>query len=168
MRLLVEGEAMINDGTALVAYRVALVAAVEGTFSFGDAVLEFFTSAAGGVAIGVAIGWLSLQVIRRQSDEALSIFVSVITAYAAYIVAEEAARLRRAQRGRPPASSAAGTPHAALDAGTRLSGRRVLARDDVRARGAAVRAARAAGAGGGRGARRRPARAAGARRSRSP
>ena len=37
VRLLVEGEAMINDGTALVAFRVALVAAVEGTFSLGDA-----------------------------------------------------------------------------------------------------------------------------------
>src|SRR5688572_21879827 len=46
VRLLVEGEAMINDGTALVAYRVALVAAVEGTFSAGDALLEFVGSAA--------------------------------------------------------------------------------------------------------------------------
>src|ERR687897_396187 len=90
VRLLVEGEAMINDGTALVAYRVALVAAVEGTFSLGDAALEFVTSAVGGVAIGLAVGWSSLQVVRRQSDASLSIFVSVITCYAAYIVAEEA------------------------------------------------------------------------------
>ena len=81
---------MINDGTALVAYRVALVAAVEGTFSLGDALLEFVVNAAGGVAVGLAIG-----VARHQGDPrarpttALSIFVSVITAYAAYIVAEE-------------------------------------------------------------------------------
>ena len=52
---------MINDGTALVAYRVALAAAVEGTFSLGDAVLEFVVSAAGGVAIGLAIGWLACR-----------------------------------------------------------------------------------------------------------
>ena len=89
LRLLVEGEAMVNDGTALVAYRVALAAAVEGTFSLGDAVFEFLYSAAGGVAIGVAIAWLALQIIRRQTDVALSIFVTVIQAYAAYIVAEE-------------------------------------------------------------------------------
>jgi CPA1 family monovalent cation:H+ antiporter len=120
VRTLVEGEAMINDGTALVAYRVALVAAVEGTFSFGDAVLEFLTSAAGGVAIGLAIGWLSLQVIRRQSDETLSIFISVVTAYAAYIVAEEA-------HVSGVLSAVAGGifggwhQHSALDAGTRLS-----------------------------------------------
>src|SRR5215212_9260003 len=55
VRLLVEGEAMINDGTALVAYRVALAAAVEGTFSANEAVLEFLTSADGGVAVGLAI-----------------------------------------------------------------------------------------------------------------
>ena len=120
VRLLVEGEAMINDGTALVAYRVALAAAVEGTFSFDDAVLEFVTSAAGGVVIGVALGWLNLQVIRRQSDTSLSIFVSVITAYAAYIVAEEAGV------SGVLSTVAAGifggwNAHASLDAGTRLS-----------------------------------------------
>jgi CPA1 family monovalent cation:H+ antiporter len=120
VRLLVEGEAMINDGTALVAYRVALVAAVEGTFSLGDAALEFLTSAAGGVVIGVAIGWLNLQVIRRQSDASLSIFVSVITAYGAYVVAEEA------HVSGVLSTVAAGifggwNAHAALDAGTRLS-----------------------------------------------
>jgi Na+/H+ antiporter len=89
LRLLVEGEAMINDGTALVAYRVALAAAVEGTFSAGDAAFEFLYSAAGGVAIGLATGWLALQIIRRQTDVTISIFFTVIEGYAAYIVAEE-------------------------------------------------------------------------------
>ena len=58
VRLLVEGEALINDGTALVAYRVALVAAVEGTFSAPDAVLEFIGNGVGGIAIGMAVGVL--------------------------------------------------------------------------------------------------------------
>jgi Na+/H+ antiporter len=89
LRLLVEGEAMINDGTALVAYRVALAAAVEGTFSAGDAAFEFLYSAAGGVAIGLATGWLALRIIQRQTDVTISIFFTVIEAYASYIVAEE-------------------------------------------------------------------------------
>jgi monovalent cation/hydrogen antiporter len=89
LRLLVEGEAMVNDGTALVAYRVALAAAVEGTFSAGHAAFEFLYSAAGGVAIGIAVGWIGLQVIRRQTDVTISIFFTVIEGYAAYIVAEE-------------------------------------------------------------------------------
>lgn len=121
LRLLVEGEAMINDGTALVAYRVALVAAVEGTFSAGDALLDFVVSAAGGVAIGVAVGWLGIQIIRRQADVALSIFVTVLVAYSSYIVAEEA--------GVSGVLAAVGSgiysgwnAHSAMDAGTRLSG----------------------------------------------
>ena len=121
VRLLVEGEALINDGTALVAYRVALVAAVEGTFSAPDAVLEFIGNGVGGIAIGMAVGVLGIIAIRRQSDEALSIFLSVITAYAAYILAEEA------HVSGVLATVAAGmvsgwNAHKFLDASTRLSG----------------------------------------------
>jgi Na+/H+ antiporter len=89
VRLLVEGEAMINDGAALVAYRVALTAAVEGTFSPAGAALDFVLAAVGGVAVGLAIGWASTEVIRRQEDVALTIFFTVLTAYAAYILGEE-------------------------------------------------------------------------------
>ena len=121
VRLLVEGEALINDGTALVAYRVALVAAVEGTFSAPDAVLEFIANGVGGIAIGLAVGVLGIIAIRRQSDEAVSIFLSVITAYAAYILAEEA------HVSGVLATVAAGmvsgwNAHKFLDASTRLSG----------------------------------------------
>jgi monovalent cation/hydrogen antiporter len=121
VRLLVEGEAMINDATAIVAYRVALAAAVEGTFSAGEAALEFIVSAAGGVATGIALGWLSLQVVRRQTDVALSIFVTVIAAYATYVVAESlhvSGVLAAVAGGLYSGWNA----HSALDAGTRLSG----------------------------------------------
>src|SRR6266513_2345040 len=53
----VEGEGLFNDATALVAYRVAVAAVVGGSFSLGDATLKFFLDAAGGVAIGLAVGW---------------------------------------------------------------------------------------------------------------
>jgi NhaP-type Na+/H+ or K+/H+ antiporter len=75
--VLVEGEAMINDGTALVAYRLAVVAAVSGSFAIGDAALDFVVSAVGGIAIGVAVGWLEVRVLRRQADAALTIFLTV-------------------------------------------------------------------------------------------
>jgi monovalent cation/hydrogen antiporter len=88
--LLVEGEAMINDGTALVAYRVAITAAVAGSFSAGHALLSFLGTAAGGIAVGLAAGWVELRVLRRMSDATLSIFLTVGFAYAAYIAAEKA------------------------------------------------------------------------------
>jgi monovalent cation/hydrogen antiporter len=90
VKRIVEGEAMINDGTAVVAYRVALAAALEGTFSPGAAVLEFLTAAGGGVLVGLAVGWAGTEVVRRQDDVPLTIFATVIIAYAAYIAGEEA------------------------------------------------------------------------------
>jgi monovalent cation/hydrogen antiporter len=121
VRLLVEGEAMINDGTALVAFRVALLAAVEGTFSLGDAVLEFFVNAAGGVAAGIAIGWFGTQVLRRQSDVSLSIFVTLITAYSSYIVAEELLHLSGVLAVVAGGIYSGWNAHSAMDGGTRLS-----------------------------------------------
>ena len=55
--LLVEGEAMVNDATALVAFRVALGAAIAGSFSVAHAGADFVVSAAAGIAIGLAAGW---------------------------------------------------------------------------------------------------------------
>lgn len=89
VRLLVEGESMINDGTALVLYRIAVGVALGGAFSFGGAVLEFVGVAAGGIVVGLAIAYISDLVLRRQHESDLSIMLSVLTAYGAYIGAEE-------------------------------------------------------------------------------
>src|SRR4051794_35863805 len=55
---IVEGESMVNDGTALVAYKFAVAAVVSGTFSAWEVPWRFLADAAGGVAIGVGIGIL--------------------------------------------------------------------------------------------------------------
>lgn len=89
VRLLVEGESMLNDGTALVLYRIAVGVATGGAFSLGGAALEFVGVAAGGIAVGIAVGVLSDLVVRRQTDAALSIVLTVLTAYGAYLGAEE-------------------------------------------------------------------------------
>jgi CPA1 family monovalent cation:H+ antiporter len=89
VRLLVEGESMINDGTALVLYRIAVGVATGGAFSLGHSALEFVGVSLGGIAVGLLVGWLSDLVVRRQTDVALSIFITVLTAYGAYIGAEE-------------------------------------------------------------------------------
>ena len=122
VRLLVEGEAMINDGTALVAYRVALVAATTGAFSAGDALLDFLVSAAGGIAIGLLAGWLGTHAVRRQSDVVLSIFITVIVAYGSYIVAEEFVGVSGVLAAVASGIYSGWNAHSAMDAGTRLSG----------------------------------------------
>jgi CPA1 family monovalent cation:H+ antiporter len=82
----IEGESLVNDGTALVAYRFAVVAVLSGTFSLGESVLDFFVSVVGGVAIGVAVGFLARQVRRRLDDPPAEISISIFTGYIAYLL----------------------------------------------------------------------------------
>jgi monovalent cation/hydrogen antiporter len=83
----VEGESMINDASALIVYRFAVAAVVSGTFSLSDATMEFLGNAAGGVAIGLAVGWIVAQVRQRLDDAPAEISLSLLTAYFAYLPA---------------------------------------------------------------------------------
>jgi monovalent cation/hydrogen antiporter len=83
-----EGESLVNDATALVAYRVAVAAAVSGSFVAWQAGLRFLVGVAGGVAVGLLVGWLVAELRRRLDDPLVEIVVSVFTGYAAYLPAE--------------------------------------------------------------------------------
>jgi CPA1 family monovalent cation:H+ antiporter len=84
----IEGEGLFNDATALVAYRVAVAAVVTGSFSLTDAGLRFVAGAVGGVAIGLIVGWLIAEIRKRIADAQLSITVSLLSGYAAFIPAD--------------------------------------------------------------------------------
>jgi monovalent cation/hydrogen antiporter len=85
---LIEGESLVNDATALVAYRLALAAVVTGSFTLWEAGLRFVVGALGGVAIGLAVGWLIAEARRRLDDPVTEIILSVVTGYAAYLPAD--------------------------------------------------------------------------------
>jgi Na+/H+ antiporter len=84
----IEGEGLFNDATALVAYRVAVAAVVEGTFSLAHATLSFVVDAAGGIAIGLIVGWVIAQIRGRVADSQTSITISLLSGYAAFIPAD--------------------------------------------------------------------------------
>ena len=84
----VEGEALVNDATALVFYRTAVAAAVAGTFSLWEAAGELLLSAFGGILIGLGVGFVVRQVRLRLNHPPTEITVSVLTAYLAYLPAE--------------------------------------------------------------------------------
>ena len=83
----VEAEGLFNDATALVAYRVAIAAAVGSSFSLANASLKFVLGAAGGIGIGLVVGWVVAWVRARVSDELESITISLLSGYAAFIPA---------------------------------------------------------------------------------
>jgi monovalent cation/hydrogen antiporter len=86
---LVEGESLVNDGTALTFYSVAVAAAVGGTFDLLDASFEFVVDATGGSAVGLAVGLLIAEVRARLDNPPVEITISLATGYAAYLPAEQ-------------------------------------------------------------------------------
>ncbi len=89
-RLLVilEGEGLANDATALILYRFAVVAVSTGTFSFGRAVGTFVAIVIGEIVYGVALGWLILRVRHAARDPRVEMTLSVVTPYLAFWVPE--------------------------------------------------------------------------------
>ena len=85
---IIEGESLVNDATALVAYRLAVGVVVGASFSWWEAGLRFVASAVGGVALGLAVGWVISEVRRRLEDPPVEIIISLATGYAAYLPSE--------------------------------------------------------------------------------
>jgi CPA1 family monovalent cation:H+ antiporter len=85
---ILEGESLVNDATALVAYKFAVVAVGTGSFSFAKAGAQFFIVAVGGILLGGVLGWLAEQFHRRVEDASIEITVSLLTPFAAYLLAE--------------------------------------------------------------------------------
>ena len=86
---IIEGESLVNDGTGLVAYRIAVAAVVTGAFSIWEAGLEFLLVSGGGLLVGLALGWAVLPLWARVRDPSIFIALSLLTAYAVYVLAEE-------------------------------------------------------------------------------
>ena len=85
---IIEGESLLNDGTALVAYKFAVAAVVSGTFAAGHASLVFVWVVIGGVATGLVAGWLIRQVRRRLDNPPVEITIALMTGYFAFIPAD--------------------------------------------------------------------------------
>jgi CPA1 family monovalent cation:H+ antiporter len=85
---ILEGESLVNDATALVAYGFAVAAVRTGTFSLAPAVGQFFIVGIGGILIGLAVGWLAQQFHKRVDDAPIEITVSLLTPFVAYLCAE--------------------------------------------------------------------------------
>jgi len=86
--IILEGESMINDAAAIVAYRMAVAAAVTGSFSLPAASLRFLYIGAGGIVVGLAVGRLLAELRRRIHDPEVENTISLLTGYAAYLPAE--------------------------------------------------------------------------------
>jgi monovalent cation/hydrogen antiporter len=86
--VILEGEGLANDATALILYRFAVVAIMTGMFSLPKATGTFIVIVAGEILFGAAVGWLSLRARHRARDPQVEITLSLITPYIAYWIPE--------------------------------------------------------------------------------
>jgi CPA1 family monovalent cation:H+ antiporter len=82
------GESLVNDATALVAYQFAVAAMMTGQFSLGGAGLRFLLVGLGGVGLGLLVGLIMRWVQGRLDDPPVQITISLLTPFAAYLLAE--------------------------------------------------------------------------------
>jgi Na+/H+ antiporter len=86
--VILEGEGLANDATALILYRFAVVAIMTGMFSLPKATGTFIVIVAGEILFGAAVGWLSLRTRHWARDPQVEITLSLITPYIAYWMPE--------------------------------------------------------------------------------
>ncbi len=96
---LVESESLFNDGTAIVVFKLMLVIALSaavgnadaahgGSFDFLTATVDFIRVSAGGLLVGVGLGWIIAQIIARVDDYLIETMLTTVLAFGTYLVAE--------------------------------------------------------------------------------
>jgi CPA1 family monovalent cation:H+ antiporter len=87
--VILEGESLVNDASALILYRSAVAAAVTGLFSLGESLVRFFLDAGVGILIGFAVGWAIIWTLKRTKDEMAETLLTLAGPYAAWVIGEE-------------------------------------------------------------------------------
>jgi len=88
LEVLIEGESLLNDGTAIVLFNLALAAVLTGRFAVGEGIVDFVRVAGGGVLIGILSGWLVSRLIARIDDHLVETTLTTVLAFGSYLVAE--------------------------------------------------------------------------------
>ncbi|MBY0488669.1 MAG: Na+/H+ antiporter [Gemmatimonadaceae bacterium] len=87
--VILEGESLVNDASALILYRSAVAAAVTGLFSLGESLVRFVLDAGVGILIGFAVGWVIIWTLKRTKDEMAETLLTLAGPYAAWVIGEE-------------------------------------------------------------------------------
>jgi monovalent cation/hydrogen antiporter len=85
---ILEGESLLNDATALLIYRLAVGAVATNAFSLASVAPAFLVGVAGSVAVGPALGWLTLQVMDRVEHVPTAIILQFVTTFNVWMLAE--------------------------------------------------------------------------------
>ena len=89
LEVLLEGESLFNDGTAIVIFNLAVVAYLTGKFDFVQGVVSFVRVAGGGLLVGLVLGWLASRLIAQIDDHLVETTLTTVLAFGSFLVAEQ-------------------------------------------------------------------------------
>ncbi|HEY8694241.1 MAG TPA: cation:proton antiporter [Chloroflexota bacterium] len=90
LEMVIEGESLFNDGTALVAFQIAVQTGESGKVSIGAGVVQFCLTVAGGLLLGGLAGYACSRILALTDDHLFEMGLSTILAYGTYLVGEAA------------------------------------------------------------------------------
>ncbi len=88
LQVLLEGESLFNDGTAIVMFSLTTAIVLNGQFSLASNIASFLTVAGGGILIGITLGLLVSELIGRIDEPLVETTLTVVLAFGAYLLAE--------------------------------------------------------------------------------
>ena len=88
LQVLLEGESLLNDGTAIVVFNIAVASALTGKFNTIDGIASFISSAGVGLGIGLVLGLLASYIISKVDDHLIETAITFVLAYGAFLLAE--------------------------------------------------------------------------------
>jgi CPA1 family monovalent cation:H+ antiporter len=89
LEVLLEAESLFNDGTAIVLFNLALAGALSGTFQVWEGVVAFLWVSAGGLVVGLLLGWITAQILARVDDYLIETTLTTVVAFGSYLLAEQ-------------------------------------------------------------------------------
>jgi CPA1 family monovalent cation:H+ antiporter len=90
LTMLLEGESIFNDGTAVVMFKIVLAIVVSGgAFSLSGTIFSFIYVIVGGAIVGSLVGFVSSLVTRMVDDHLLETMLTMVAAYGSFLIADD-------------------------------------------------------------------------------
>jgi CPA1 family monovalent cation:H+ antiporter len=87
LSVIIEGESLLNDGTAVVVFQILLAGVVAGGLGGGKGIGQFLLAVVGGAAIGFGVGYTGSKITQTIADPQIEITLTTIIAYGSYLLA---------------------------------------------------------------------------------